>query len=180
MIEYNVVGLCELFELLSWVGVCEVVIECLDGLVVDILFEVGIMVVVISFNQLKNLCGCYGLVGNKDDWFDVFVFVDMLCIDWFWLCFLLFDILVMVILCWICCFCKDFVVYWVVLVNQLCVYLCVVFLGVVGLFVDFDLLISFVFLMFLFCFDCQDCVDWLLVKCLVGWLVVVGYCGCVL
>lgn len=50
MIEYNVVGLCELFELLSWVGVCEVVIECLDGLVVDILFEVGIMVVVISFN----------------------------------------------------------------------------------------------------------------------------------
>src|SRR4051812_38024122 len=62
-------GLRELVRRLEATGVAEVAIERSDGKVVDALLEVGLTVVVISPNQLKNLRSRYGSAGNKDDRF---------------------------------------------------------------------------------------------------------------
>ena len=56
-------------------------IESHDGPVVDALLSVGIIVVVISPNQLKNLRGRYGSAGIKDDRLDAFVLADTLRTD---------------------------------------------------------------------------------------------------
>ena len=61
------VGLGELIRRLCRAGVGEVAIERPDGQIVGALLEAGVTVVVISPNQVKNLCGCYGQAGNKDD-----------------------------------------------------------------------------------------------------------------
>ena len=63
-------GLRGLVRRLARIGVAEVAIERPDGPVVEALLGAGLTVVVISPNQLKNLCSRYGSAGDKDDRFD--------------------------------------------------------------------------------------------------------------
>jgi len=74
-------GLAGLVRRLRRAGVGEVAIERPDGQVADTLLEAGLTVVVISPNQLKNLRGCHGPAGNKDDRFDSFVLAGTLRTD---------------------------------------------------------------------------------------------------
>jgi hypothetical protein len=80
-IAHTGAGLRELVSLLGRHGVGEVAIERPDGPVVDTLLAAGLMVMVISPSQLKNLRGRYGSAGNKDDRFDAFVLADTLRTD---------------------------------------------------------------------------------------------------
>ena len=80
-IDHDAAGLRELLAVLERIGAREVAIERPDGPVVDTLLGAGVMVVVISPNQVKNLRGRYGSAGNKDDRFDAFVLADTLRTD---------------------------------------------------------------------------------------------------
>ena len=63
IVEHSSAGLRALVTVLARAGVAEVAIERPDGPVVDALLGAGIVVVVISPNQLKNLRGRYGSAG---------------------------------------------------------------------------------------------------------------------
>jgi transposase len=173
-IEHNAAGMRELVMVLQRAGVGEVAIERPDGPVVDTLFDVGVTVVVISPNQVKNLRGRYGSAGNKDDRFDAFVLADTLRTDRARLRPLLPDSPATIVLRQTCRARKDLVTHRVGLANQLREHLRGVFPGAVGLFAEIDSPIS---LAFLTRFDCQDRADWLSVKRLACWLVSVGYSG---
>ena len=74
-------GLRELVRRLRRAGVGEIAIERGDEQVVDTLLMAGLVVVVISANQVHNLRGRYGTAGNKDDRFDAYVLADTLRTD---------------------------------------------------------------------------------------------------
>jgi Transposase len=60
-IAHDAAGLTELVSVPARAGVSEAAIERPDGPVVDALLDAGITVVVISPNQVKNLCIVLGL-----------------------------------------------------------------------------------------------------------------------
>jgi transposase len=62
-------------------GVDRVGIERPDGPVVDAMRQAGLVVYVISPNQVKNPRGRYGSAGNKDDRFDAHVLADVVRTD---------------------------------------------------------------------------------------------------
>ena len=80
-IEHSAAGLRELLAVLARAGAGEVAIERADGPLAGALLEGGIIVVVISPSQVRNLRGRYGSAGNKDDRFDAFVLADTLRTD---------------------------------------------------------------------------------------------------
>jgi transposase len=173
-VEHSAAGLRELLTILAKHGVGEVAIERPDGPVIDTLLGADITVVVISPNQVKNLRGRYGSVGNKDDRFDAFVLADTLRTDRPRLVALTPDSEATVTLRRTCRARKDLVQHRVAVANQLRAHLRNVFPGAVGLFAEIDSPIS---LAFLARFDTQDRADWLSVKRLAAWLASVGYCG---
>jgi hypothetical protein len=155
-------------------GVGEVAIERPDGQVADTLLEAGLTVVVISPNQLKNLRGCHGPAGNKDDRFDSFVLAGTLRTDRARLRPLLPDSPATVTLRQACRARKDLAGHRVAVCNQLRAHLKIAFPGAAGLFAALDSPVS---LAFLACFDCQDRADWLSPRRLAAWLASQGYCG---
>ena len=62
-------------------GVARVGIERPDGPVVHAMRAAGLVVYVISPNQIKNLRSRYGSAGNKDDQFDAYVLADVVRTD---------------------------------------------------------------------------------------------------
>jgi transposase len=173
-VEHSSAGLAELVDVLARAGVGEVAIERPDGPVVDALLTAGMIVVVISPNQVKNLRGRYGSAGNKDDRFDAFVLADTLRTDRARLRPLTPDSDATVALRRACRARKDLVSHRVAVANQLRAHLRNAFPGAVGLFAEIDSPIS---LAFLTRFDTQDRADWLSPNRLAAWLTSVGYCG---
>jgi transposase len=173
-VAHNAAGLRELVAGLATAGVTEVAIERPDGTVVDALLAAGLTVVVISPNQLKNLRGRYGSVGNKDDRFDAYVLADTLRTDRARLRPLTPDSAATTALRSACRARKDLIGHRVALANQLRAHLQQVFPGALGLFADLDSRIS---LQFLSRFDCQDRADWLSPARLSTWLGRIGYTG---
>ncbi len=174
MVEHSAAGLRELLAVLARAGAGEVAIERPDGPVIDTLLEAGIVVVVISPNQVKNLRGRYGSAGNKDDRFDAFVLADTLRTDRARLRPLTPDDPATVTLRRACRARKDLVAHRVGLANQLRAHLRNTFPAAVGLFAEIDSPIS---LAFLTRFDTQDRADWLTPTRLGKWLTSVGYSG---
>ena len=173
-VEHSSAGLRDLVAVLARTGATEVAIERPDGPVVDALLSAGIIVVVISPNQLKNLRGRYGSAGKKDDRFDAFVLADTLRTDRARLRPLVPNSPATAALRALCRARKDLVIHRVAVANQLREHLNRVFPGAVRLFADLDSAIS---LKFLTRFDCQDRADWLSPKRLGAWLKSVGYTG---
>ncbi len=66
-------GIDALISRLRRGGVSEVAIERGDGVLVEALLAAGLIVVVITSRQVKNLRSRYGAAGAKDDRFDSFV-----------------------------------------------------------------------------------------------------------
>ena len=174
MVEHTTAGLRELVTFLHRHGVGEVAIERPDGPVIDTLLSAGLVVVVISPNQVKNLRGRYGSAGNKDDRFDAYVLADTLRTDRARLRPLIPDRDDTTALRRACRARKDLVKHRVAAANQLRAHLRNVLPGVIGLFRDLDSAIS---LSFLTRFDTQDKVDWLSPKRLGEWLSKQGYSG---
>jgi len=174
MVEHTAAGLRDLVAFLGRHGVGEVAIERPDGPVVDTLLAAGLLVVVISPNQVKNLRGRYGSAGNKDDRFDAFVLADTLRTDRPRLRPLVPDTDATVALRRACRARKDLVAHRVAVTNQLRAHLRNVLPGAVGLFKDLDSPIS---LTFLARFTTQDQADWLSPKRLGDWLAKQGYSG---
>jgi transposase len=174
MVEHTAAGLRDLVAFLGRHGVGEVAIERPDGPVVDALLAAGLLVVVISPNQVKNLRGRYGSAGNKDDRFDAFVLADTLRTDRPRLRPLVPDTDATVALRRACRARKDLVAHRVAATNQLRAHLRNVLPGAVGLFKDPDSAIS---LAFLARFTTQDQADWLSPKRLGDWLAKQGYSG---
>jgi transposase len=173
-VPHTAAGLAELVRRLAAAGAMEVAIERSDGPVIDTLLQAGLVVVVISPNQLKNLRSRYGSAGNKDDRFDAYVLADTLRTDRTRLRPLQPDSPATVALRATVRARKDLVAHRVAVCNQLRAHLQKAFPGAVGLFAELDSPIS---LAFLTRFDCQDRADWLSVKRLAGWLSAVGYSG---
>jgi transposase len=173
-VEHTAAGLRDLVAVLGSHGVAEVAIERPDGPVVETLLEAGLIVVVISPNQVKNLRGRYGSAGNKDDRFDAFVLADTLRTDRARLRPLVPDAEATVALRRACRARKDLVSHRVAAANQLRAHLRNVFPGAVGLFADID---SEITLAFLTRFDTQDRADWLTPTRLTDWLKKARYSG---
>ena len=174
MVEHTTTGLRDLVAFLGRHGVSEVAIERPDGPVIDTLLTAGLVVVVISPNQVKNLRGRYGSAGNKDDRFDAYVLADTLRTDRARLRPLIPDTEPTIALRRACRARKDLVKHRVAAANQLRAHLRNVFPGAIGLFADIDSEIS---LEFLARFDTQDRADWLTPKRLDHWLSKQGYSG---
>jgi len=173
-VEHTAAGLSAAVIRLTKLDCAEVAIERPDGPVVAELLEAGLMVVVISPNQLKNLRGRYGSAGNKDDRFDAYVLADTLRTDRARLRPLTPDSPATVALRGTCRARKDLVGHRVALANQLRAHLQTAIPGAVGLFHELDSAIS---LKFLTRFDTQDKLDWLSPKRLAAWLANAGYSG---
>lgn len=173
-VEHTAAGLRELVAALGRHGAGEVAIERPDGPIIDALLEAGLIVVVISPNQVKNLRGRFGSAGNKDDRFDAFVLADTLRTDRARLRPLVPDTPATSTLRRACRARKDLVAHRVAVANQLRAHLRNAFPGAVGLFAEIDSEISCAFLTR---FDTQDRADWLTIKRLGNWLASVGYSG---
>ncbi|MGH3630873.1 MAG: IS110 family transposase [Sciscionella sp.] len=173
-VEHSAAGLRELIDVLRGAACAEVAIERPDGPVIDALLAVGLTVVVISPNQVKNLRGRYGSAGNKDDRFDAFVLADTLRTDRARLRPLVPDSNATVTLRRTVRARKDLVSHRVAVANQLRAHLRNAFPGAVGLFSEIDSPIS---LAFLTRFQCQDRADWLSATRLRDWLGKQGYPG---
>lgn len=174
MVEHTTAGLRGLVGFLGRHGVGEVAIERPDGPVVDTLLAAGLVVVVISPNQVKNLRGRYGSAGNKDDRFDAYVLADTLRTDRARLRPLIPDTEATVALRRACRARKDLVKHRVAVANQLRAHLRNVLPGAIGLFADIDSEIS---LAFLTRFDTQERADRLTAKRWGDWLSKQGYSG---
>jgi transposase len=173
-VEHTAAGLRDLVKALGRHGVGEVAIERPDGPVIDTLLAAGLVVVVISPNQVKNLRGRYGSAGNKDDRFDAYVLADTLRTDRARLRPLVPDREDTIALRRACRARKDLVKHRVAAANQLRAHLRNALPAAVGLFKDLDSAIS---LAFLTRFDTQDKIDWLNPKRLGDWLAKQGYSG---
>jgi len=174
LVEHTAAGLRDLINFLTGHGVGEVAIERPDGPIIDTLLAAGLLVVVISPNQVKNLRSRYGSAGNKDDRFDAFVLADTLRTDRSRLRPLTVDSADTVALRSACRTRKDLVTHRVAAANQLRAHLSNVFPGAVGLFSDLDSKIS---LAFLSRFTTQDQANWLTPTRLTAWLAKHGYPG---
>ncbi|MGD0749726.1 MAG: IS110 family transposase [Streptosporangiaceae bacterium] len=173
-VKHSAAGLRELTDALTRAGAREAAIERPDGPVIDALLEAGIIVVVISPNQVKNLRGRYGSAGNKDDRFDAFVLADTLRTDRARLRPLTPDSPATTALRRACRARKDLVGHRVAVANQLRAHLRNTLPGAVGLFQDIDSPVS---LAFLARFGTQDRADWLTPARLGKWLASTGYSG---
>jgi transposase len=173
-VEHSAAGLRELVSVLARAGAGEAAIERPDGPVIDALLSVGITVVVISPNQVKNLRGRYGSAGNKDDRFDAFVLADTLRTDRARLRPLTPDSPATTALRRTCRARKDLVSHRVAVANQLRAHLANVLPGAAGLFADIDSPVS---LAFLARFSTQDRADWLTPARMGKWLASIGYTG---
>jgi hypothetical protein len=129
-------------------------------------------VVVISLNQLKNLRFRYGAAGNKGDRFDTHVLAGTLRTDRGRLRPLRPDSAATITLRATVRARRDLVAHQVAVRNQLRAQLQRAFPGAIGLFRDFDSLISLAFLTH---FDCQERADQLSPKRLAPWLASPGY-----
>jgi transposase len=173
-IAHDKAGLRTMITKLLAAGVARVGIERPDGPVVNALRQAGLIVYVISPNQVKNLRGRYGSAGNKDDRFDAYVLADVIRTDHRRLRPLLIDTQPTTALRHTVRGRRDLVAHRVAVANQLRAHLQICFPGVVGLFADIDSDIS---LRFLERFTTQDRADWLSTKRWAAWLSSVGYCG---
>ena len=131
-VDHTDAGLIGLTRRLASYGVAEIAIERPDGPVVDALLNAGLIVVVISPNQLKNLRSRYGSAGNKDDRFDAYVLADTLRTDRHRLRPLIPDTQATTTLRHACRARKDLVGHRVAVANQLRAHLARVFPGAVG------------------------------------------------
>ncbi|MCC6438843.1 MAG: IS110 family transposase [Acidimicrobiales bacterium] len=173
-VDHTAAGLRQLIGVLARHGVGEIAIERPDGPLVDALLDAGLVVVVVSPNQVKHLRGRYGSAGNKDDRFDAYVLADTLRTDRARLRPLIPDTDATVALRRACRARKDLVRHRVAAANQLRAHLRNVLPGAVGLFSEIDSPIN---LAFLARFDTQDKTDWLTPKRLGDWLAKQGYSG---
>ncbi len=166
-IEHSAAGLRELLAVLACAGAGEVAIERADGPLAGALLEGGIIVVVISPSQVRNLRGRYGSAGNKDDRFDAFVLADTLRTDRARLRPLIPDSPATIALRRACRARKDLVSHRVGLANQLRAHLRNALPGAVGLFKEIDSPVS---LAFLARSGTQDRAGWLTPARLGRWL----------
>jgi transposase len=127
-------------------GACEVAIERSDGVLVEALLAAGLVVVVVSSRQVKNLRSRYGSAGVKDDWFDSFVLADTLRTDRARLRPLVRDMPATAALRSAVRARGDLVRHRVAVCNQLRAHLAAVFPGAAGLFSRLDSDISLAFL----------------------------------
>ena len=167
-------GLKSLVRRLLAAEVTEVGIERGDGPVVEALLTAGLVVLVISPNQVKNLRSRYGSAGNKDDRFDAYVLADVARTDRRRLTPLTRSTPATIALRTSVRARRDLVEHRVAAANQLRAHLQIVFPGVVGLFAALDSAIS---LSFLERFPTQTKADWLTPTRLGEWLSKVSYSG---
>jgi transposase len=173
-VPHSAAGLADLVRRLRKAGAAEAAIERGDGPVAGALLDAGIVTVVITPNQVKNLRSRYGPAGNKDDRFDAFVLADTLRTDRGRLRPLEPDSPATVTLRSAVRARRDLVAHRVAACNQLRAHLQNCFPGAVGLFSELDSPVS---LAFLARFDCQDRADWLTARRAGAWLKSQGYCG---
>ena len=173
-IEHTAADLRRLVARLLKAGVSDVGIERGDGPVVEALLAAGLVVLVISPNQLKNLRSRYGSAGNKDDRYDAYVLADVVRTDRRRLTPLTRSTPATIALRSSVRARRDLVEHRVAAANQLRAHLQVVFPGVVGLFADLDSQVS---LAFLERFTTQGRANWLTPARLGAWLAKVGYSG---
>jgi transposase len=166
-VEHRAADLRRLVNRLRRAGVVEVAIERPDGPVVDALIEAGLVVFVISPNQIKNLRSRYGQAGNKDDRFDAYVLADVLRTDRARLRPLTRDSEQTITLRMTVRARQDLVTTRVAVANQLRAHLQITLPGVIDLFRDID---SNITLAFLRRFPNQDKADWLSPARLERWL----------
>ena len=166
-VEHTSPGLNKMIKRLLAAGVEEVGIERGDGPVVDALLAAGLVVLVISPNQVKHLRSRYGSAGNKDDRFDAYVLADVVRTDRRRLTPLTRSTPATVALRSTVRARRDLVEHRVAAANQLRAHLQNVFPAVVGLFAALDSAIS---LTFLERFPTQDSAHWLTARRLAGWL----------
>jgi transposase len=145
-VAHTAEGLRTLVQRLSRTGACEVAIERGDGPVVDALLAAGVIVVVITPRQIKNLRSRYGSAGNKDDRSGAYVLADVLRTDRARLRPLIPDSPATVTLRQACRARQDLVRHRVAVSNQLRAHLLCAFPGAVGLFCKLDSAISLAFL----------------------------------
>jgi transposase len=119
-------------------GVARVGIERPDGPVVDAMRAAGLVVYVISPNQIKNLRSRYGSAGNKDDQFDAYVLADIVRTDHRRLRPLIVDTAPTTALRHTVPARRDLVAHRIAVANQLRAHLQICFPGAVGLFAEID------------------------------------------
>lgn len=174
VVEHTTPGLTRLVKLLFHHGVHEIAIERGDGPVVDTLLTAGLVVVVITPNQVKNLRSRYGSAGNKDDRFDAYILADVLRTDRHRLTPLTRSSAMTIALRSSVRARRDLVGHRVAPANQLRAHLQIVLPCVAGLFATLDSPIS---LAFMERFTTQASVDWLTPTRLATWLRRQGYSG---
>jgi len=160
-------GIDALISRLRRGGVSEVAIERGDGVLVEALLAAGLIVVVITSRQVKNLRSRYGAAGAKDDRFDSFVLADTLRTDRARLRPLIPDAPATITLRAAVRARRNLVAHRVAACNQLRAHLAVAFPAAVRLFRDLDSPIS---LAFLTCFGSQDAAGQLDEQALAAWL----------
>jgi len=173
-VEHTAAGLKRLITCLLSAGVSEVGIERGDGPAVEALLAAGLVVLVISPNQVKNLRSRYGSAGNKDDRYDAYVLADVVRTDRRRLTPLTRSTPATIALRSTVRARRDLVTHRVAAANQLRAHLQIVLPGVVGLFAALDSQTS---LAFLERFTTQAKVDWLTPSRLGAWLTKIGYSG---
>jgi transposase len=119
-------------------GVARVGSERPDGPVVDAMRAAGLVVYVISPNQIKNLRSRYGSAGNKDDQFDAYVLADVVRTDHRRLRPLIVDTAPTTALRHTVPARRDLVAHRIAVVNQMRAHLQICFPGAVGLFAEID------------------------------------------
>jgi transposase len=160
-------GIDALISRLRRGGVSEVAIERGDGVLVEALLAAGLIVVVITSRQVKNLRSRYGAAGAKDDRFDSFVLAGTLRTDRARLRPLIPDAPATVTLRAAVRARRNLVAHRVAACNQLRAHLAVAFPAAVRLFRDLDSPIS---LAFLACFGSQDAAGQLDEQAIAAWL----------
>ena len=173
-VAHTAPGLRSLVRRLLKAGVDEIGIERSDGPVVEALFQAGLVVLVISPNQVKNLRSRYGSAGNKDDRFDAYVLADVARTDRHRLTPLTRSTPATTALRTTVRTRRNLVEHRVAAANQLRAHLQHVFPAAASLFADIDSMIT---LNFLERFPTQTKADWLTPTRLGQWLKRVTYSG---
>jgi transposase len=166
-ITHSAKGMNQLAVRLLAAGVEEVGIERGDGPVVDALLAAGLVVLVISPSQVKNLRSRYGSAGNKDDRFDAYVLADVVRTDRRRLVPLTRSTPATIALRSAVRARRDLVNHRVAVANQLRAHLQIVFPAAAGLFSAIDSQTS---LAFLERFTTQTKADWLTPTRFTAWL----------
>jgi transposase len=77
LVDHSEAGIAALCHELATLGVCRVVIERPDGILVDRLLEAGITVIAVHPNQAKAARDRYSVARGKSDRFDAFVLAEL-------------------------------------------------------------------------------------------------------